>query len=52
MDFDFEDYVGNNTNTTITLVVSDWGVENEFTLLPGEILECSWMNDVIVKSVD
>lgn len=52
LDFDFEDFVGNNTTKTITLVVSDWGVENEFTLLPGEILECSWMNDVSVKSIN
>lgn len=49
--FDFEDFIGNNTDKTITLLVEDWGVEEEFTLLPGEVLGCSWMNDVIVTNI-
>ncbi len=52
LDFDFEDFVGNNTNNTITLTIAgSFGMETELTLAPGEIIECSWMNDVTVKEI-
>lgn len=52
LDFDFEDYIGNNTDKTITVKISDWGVEQEFKLLPGEILESSWMNDATITNIE
>ena len=51
-DFDFEDYIGNNTDKTVTILISDWGVEQEFKLLPGEILESSWMNDATIINIE
>jgi len=52
LDFDFEDYIGNNTDKTVTILISDWGVEQEFKLLPGEILESSWMNDATITNIE
>ena len=51
LDFDFEDYVLNNTDKTITLTADDWGTSYEFVLLPNEVLECSWMDDIVVKDI-
>lgn len=52
LDFDFEDYIGNNTDKTVTILISDWGVEQEFKLLPGEVLESSWMNDATITNIE
>ena len=52
LDFDFEDYIGNNTDKTVTILISDWGVEQEFKLLPGEILESDWMNDATITNIE
>ena len=51
IDFDFEDFVGNNTDKTVTIVVEDFGEETEITLLPGEVAYCNWMNDVTIKEI-
>jgi hypothetical protein len=49
IDFDFEDFVYNDTDKTITLHSEDNG--NDYVLKPGEVVECSWMNDIrVVKA--
>jgi hypothetical protein len=51
LDFSFEDFVGNNTDKTITVSVSSFGEDAEFTIAPGNIIYCSWMNDVTIKEI-
>lgn len=47
IDFDFEDFVYNDTNETLVLSCND----ETYILKPGDIVECSWMNDIVVESV-
>ena len=47
IDFNFEDYLYNDTNKTITLFCNN----QKYVVKPGEIIECSWMNDVMVKKI-
>lgn len=46
IDFDFEDFVYNDTNETLVLNCDD----ETYILNPGDIVECSWMNDIVVES--
>lgn len=46
IDFDFEDFVYNDTNETLVLSCND----ETYILNPGDIVECSWMNDIVVES--
>ena len=48
IDFDFEDYVYNDTDKVITLSCRD----KQYTLQPREVVECSWMNDIVVESAE
>ena len=47
IDFDFEDFLYNDTDTVFTLSCDD----KTYTVAPGELMECSWMNDVMVDSI-
>ena len=50
IDFGFEDFIYNDTDKTITVYCED--TDTEYVLKAGEIAECSWMNDIIVKSAE
>ena len=50
IDFDFEDFIYNDTDKTITVYCED--TDTEYVLKAGEVAECSWMNDIIVKSAE
>lgn len=47
IDFDFEDFLYNDTDTVFTLSCND----KTYTVAPGKLMECSWMNDVMVDSI-
>lgn len=54
IDYHFEDYVYNNTDKEYVLeVISDIVPEPEIIhLLPGEIAECTWMNDTKIIEIN
>lgn len=51
LEINIEELIVNNTDKTFVLSVLDWEEDIEFTLLPGEILSCSWQDDIYVEDI-
>ena len=47
IDFDFEDFIYNDTGKTAVLECNS----ETYTLKDGEVIECSWMNDVVLEKL-
>lgn len=51
LNLDREELIVNNTDKIFVLYVLDWNENIKFTLLPGEILSCSWQDDIYVEDI-
>jgi hypothetical protein len=47
IDFDFEDFIYNDTGKTAVLECNG----ETYTLKNGEVIECSWMNDIVLEKL-
>jgi hypothetical protein len=47
IDYNFEDFLYNDTDKVFTLSCG----ENTYVVNPGELMECSWMKEVMVDNI-